>query len=90
MDREHVLQQVFGAVTETQRLSGRETQGIQATTRPVGGLAGFDSLNGLEAVTALSSSTGLDLPDDLFISPGGRRGLSIGEIADRICEQAGG
>ncbi len=90
MNRENVLQLVVGAVTDIQRLSGRDTAGIGPAMRPVGGLAGFDSLNGLETVTALSGSTGLNLPDDLFIASNGRRGLSIDEVADRIWEESQG
>ena len=84
MDRDEVITHIVEAVTQVQRLSGRATSGIGPGTRPIGGLEGFDSLNGLEAVVMISSAIGRDIPDDSFISEDGRRALTISEIADNI------
>ena len=84
MDRDEVITHIVEAVTQVQRLSGRPTSGIGPGTRPIGGLEGFDSLNGLEAIVMISSAIGRDIPDDSFISEDGRRALTISEIADKI------
>ena len=90
MDKESVTQQVVQAVVQVQEASGRAAGGIGATTRPIGGAPGFDSLNGVEVTVALSVSLGHELPDDnIFVSQDGRRALSISEIADNICKTIG-
>ena len=86
MDKATVLQEVVQAVAQVQEVSGRPTAGIGPSTRPVGGVDGFDSLSGVEATVMLSDSLGVDLPDDYnpFISNDGKRALSVGEIADNL------
>lgn len=90
MDKESVMQQVVQAVVQVQEASGRATGGIGATTRPIGGAPGFDSLNGVEITVVLSRSLGHELPDDnLFVSQDGKRALSISEVADNLCNTTG-
>ena len=86
MDKEQIATKVIETVTQVQDVSGRSSAGIGASTRPVGGVEGFDSLSGVEATVMLSASIGVDLPDDYnpFISSDGKRALSVSEIADSL------
>lgn len=90
MDRENILQHVVLAVAQTQEASGRSSNGIEESTKPIGDVEGFDSLNGLEVTMALSQSLGYEIADDnLFVSKDGSRALSIAEMTDTICESLG-
>lgn len=86
MEKLELVAKVVQAVAHVQEVSGRSSVGIGATTRPVGGVEGFDSLSGVEATVMLSESLGVDLPDDYnpFISRNGKRALTIDEIADNL------
>lgn len=86
MDKQQIVDKVVQTVAEIQEASGRSTVGIGLSTRPVGGLEGFDSLNGVEATVMLSDSLGVNIPEDCnpFISKDGKRALSVGEIADSL------
>ena len=87
MDKATVTRQVVQAVVHVQEASGRASGGIGASTKPIGGAPGFDSLSGIEVTVSLSQSLGYELPDDnLFVSQDGRRALSISEIADNLCK----
>ena len=89
MKRDDVLGHVVEAVAQVQRLSGRATSGIGPGTRPIGGLEGFDSLNGVEVTVTLSISLGYEPPDDLFVSSDGKKALTIAEITDNLCARIG-
>ena len=86
MERQEIVAAVVQTVAQVQEASGRSSAGIGASTRPVGGVEGFDSLSGVEATVMLSESLGVDLPEDYnpFISNDGKRALSVGEIADSL------
>ena len=87
MDKATVTLQVIQAVAQVQEASGRSAEGIGASTKPIGGAPGFDSLNGIEVTVALSQSLCHELPNDnLFVSEDGKRALSISEIADNLCK----
>ena len=88
MERDEAVSHVIDTVSEIQRLSGRSVSGIGPATRPIGGLEGFDSHNGVEAVVMLSAIVGRELPDDAFISTNLKRALTIAEIADNIAGTA--
>ena len=86
MDKQEIVTKVVQTVAQVQEVSGRPSAGIGPSTRPVGGVEGFDSLSGVEATVMLSESLGVDLPDNYnpFISNDGKRALSVGEIADNL------
>ena len=86
MDRQEIVAKLIETVTQVQDVSGRSSAGIGESTRPVGGVEGFDSLSGLEATIMLSDSLGVELPEDYnpFISSVGKRALSVGEVADSL------
>lgn len=91
MDRPDIVTTVVETIAKVQELSGRPSVGIGASTCPIGGVEGFDSLSGVEATIILSESLGADLPGDYnpFISEDGKRALSISEIADGVSTALG-
>ena len=86
MDRQEIVTKVIETVAQVQDVSGRSSAGIGVSSRPVGGVEGFDSYSGVEATAMLSASLGIDLPKDYnpFVSSDGKRALSVGEIADNL------
>ena len=91
MDKQELVTKVVQTVAHVQEVSGRSSAAIGASTRPVGGVEGFDSLSGVEATVVLSESLGVDLPQEYnpFISSDGKRALSVGEIADTLSAYIG-
>ncbi len=87
MEKQEVITKVVQAVAQVQEISGRPSSGIGSSTRPVGGVEGFDSLSGVEATVVLSESLGVELPVDYnpFVSKGGQRAMSVSEIANNLC-----
>ena len=74
-------------INEVQTLSGRPCIEMNWSTKPVGGLDGFDSLMGLEATVLVEERLGCRLEhDSIFISDDGTRALSIQQICERIAE----
>lgn len=91
MKKQEYIRTVVETVTQVQETSGRERGDIDASTRPLRDIEGFDSLCGLEATVLLSESLGVDLPDNFnpFISTEGNRALSVSEIADALITHIG-
>lgn len=91
MERQEIVTKVIQTVAQVQEMSGRSSAGIDADTRPVGSVDGFDSLSGVEATVMLSDSLRLHLPEDYnpFISKDGKRALTVGEIADGLSTYIG-
>ena len=84
-----VEQQLRDVLALVQELSGHETQDITAATKPIGDLAGFDSLTGAETTTLLAERLGCPIGlkrgrANIFVSDDGCRSLSVTEIAQRI------
>lgn len=86
MNRKKILDLVVETLEFIQELSGRSVpRDVTERTVPIGGLPGFDSLNGLELT--------IMLPDEikwggknLCVSDDGKKALSIGEVVDRLLE----
>ena len=91
MGKQEIVTMVVQTVVQVQEASGRASGGIDASTRPLRDVAGFDSLSGLEATVMLSESLGVDLPEDYnpFISKDGNWALSVSEIADNLSTHIG-
>ena len=91
MDKPEIVTAVVETIAKVQGSSGRPCAGIGASTRPIGGVEGFDSLSGVEATVILSESLGVDIPINAnpFMSEDGRRALSISEIADTLSTHIG-
>ena len=86
MEKQDIVTAVIKTVVQVQELSGRANDRIDALTRPLGDVEGFDSLSSLEATVMLSEYLGVTLPDSYnpFISKDGNKALSVGEIADSL------
>lgn len=84
MTNQQIRVEVIAAVTELQELSGRSANGIDAQTRPIGELPGFDSLNGVELAISISSRLGVEVDEKIILSPDQGKSPSIAVITDRI------
>ncbi len=89
MEKKDAVEAVISVLKTVQELSGRESVPITGTTCPIGDLDQFDSLNGVEASSMLSSELGFDLPGaNAFVNEEGTKALNVTEIADAICKFA--
>ena len=87
MDKNEVTEKLIHAIEKVQKISGRPSEGIDSATKPIGGIEGFDSMNGVEAAMILSEFLGCDLPaETLFVSGEGKQALSIAEISADVCK----
>ncbi len=90
LKRQELVQMVMKLLHEIQEISGRETPSrMTERTIPIGGLSGFDSLNGIE-LTAMLPETVRWSGKNLCVSEDGRKALCVGEMADRLLNSAGG
>ncbi|MCY3766957.1 MAG: hypothetical protein OXH06_16170 [Gemmatimonadetes bacterium] len=88
MEKTEVVRKVVEVIGNVQQESGRTLHDITAGTYIYTEIDGFDSLNGFEATVILSEGLGdAELPDDLFLPEKGDRDISVGEIADRVCDK---
>ena len=71
------------AVREIQTLSGRPVEGIGPDSRPIGGIAGFDSLNGVEVGAIVTDKLGIDVGENPLLDEDGNS-LTIRAAATRI------
>ena len=88
MTRKEVIELIIGKVSEIQEISGREVVPIGESTVPIGGVPGFDSLNGVEFAAMIDQVVGIGDVGNLCASKDGTHALSVTEIADRILEAA--
>ena len=87
MDNKDVVTVVIDAVKQVQEASGREVGTIGPHTRPLLEIDWFDSHSGVEAALFISLSLGCEIPCEVFLPKGGKRDLSIREVAERISGQ---
>lgn len=86
MKRKEALKLIIGLVARLQNISGREIPSvINEKTVPIGGLPGFDSLNGLELTMMLPKKIGWS-GNNVCVSDDGKKALSIEEIAERLTD----
>jgi hypothetical protein len=76
---------LVGAIQYVQTESRSVCPPISGGTRPIGEVAGFDSLNGVEAGAKVAADTGLKIPDNPFVDERGQS-LSIKAAAQRIAK----
>ena len=81
-----VVKLVIRIVLEIQEISGRKTIRVTKETVPIGGIPGFDSLNGVELASMVDAEINVGAVGNLCASQDGKRALSVGEIANRILE----
>lgn len=85
--RSEVVAQIIEAVAAVQAASGRPSDGIGDSTTLIGGLDGFDSLNGIEVLVMVGAALGSDFPDELLGPSDDGSAVSVGDLADRILER---
>ena len=87
MNKDKVIETLVKVLHEIQSNSGRKCGELTRQSCPIGDLPGLDSLNGVEATVELAGRVGLKAADaSLFVDEQGDRALSVGAIADRVCE----
>lgn len=77
---------VIRIVLEIQEIGGCETIRVNKRTIPIGGVPGFDSLNGVELAAMVDAEVEIGEVGNLCASQDGKRALSVDEIANRILE----
>lgn len=84
MTHAETIKAIVSAITHIQERSGDEVPELRPDTIVLRGVAGFDSLRGLELSVAMSSF--FDIPEDvnICISDNGKRPLTIEEIAAKL------
>ena len=88
MNRQEAIAVVLGVLQEVQALSGRAWEGVGPGAKPIGALDGFDSLCGVEATLILEERLNCSFGGaSAFVSPDGKRALSVREIADAAIAQ---
>jgi len=88
MDRKKVIEVVIEKLTEIQTISDREKAAISEDTVPIGDLAEFDSMNGVEFASMIDEVFNIGDVGNLCASKDGKKAITVGEIADRILEIA--
>jgi hypothetical protein len=87
MSEAEVTTVIIKVLEDLQRNSGRPCGALTATTTPIGELAGFDSLSGIEATVMIEGALGCTFKTDNVLAqytPEGRRALTIGAAAKQI------
>ncbi len=102
MDKDKLTEKFIEEIIKNQKLNGATEAEIDKTTKPIGGLASFDSLTAIEVLMSLEVLIEEDLEIDcaldvsLFFTDKGRsalgkkvithESLTIEEIIDNICK----
>jgi hypothetical protein len=85
MTQTEIEQALVKAVCNTQESSGRDLINVTPETRPIGDLAGFDSLNGVETTVEAIELIKKDLPfNNVFVDENKAKALTIREAAKRL------
>ena len=83
--RENMFKMVIGLLVKIQKISGRKVLKIDKEMVPIGGLPGFDSLNGLELTLMLPDKVAWS-GKSLCVSDDGKRALSVKEMVERLLQ----
>lgn len=83
-DRAELISSLLSAVRDVQLASGRSLDGLDASSRLFGGIAGFDSLNALEALAIVGATHPFDFPENLLAPMTDGSSPTVGDLADRI------
>lgn len=86
MTRNEALAIIVAKLDEIQDCSTEEKVRITDSTKPIGGIPGFDSMNGVEFAAMMDEVVHIGEVGNLCASKDGTRALTVGEIADRILE----
>jgi acyl carrier protein len=86
MTKKDIVILIKEVLVEIQDWNGEEETKITSNTVPIGGLAGFDSLSGVEFTVQISKKIPIPDNENLCVSCDKVKALSVGEIADRLVE----
>jgi hypothetical protein len=91
MDRNLIRQALIETVGEVQEMSGCTPIAVDAQTRPIYDLDGFDSLRGAETTVLLAKKLKCEFKAgkgevNVFVSKDGRKALSVEEAVSRLIE----
>jgi acyl carrier protein len=92
MTVDDVTTTVIKVLKEVQRISGRPCGALTGGTTPIGELAGFDSLSGVEATVMIEAELGCKFKTDNVLvrdTDEGRGVLTITQAAEQIVKLAG-
>lgn len=85
MTKSEIASQIIQILGNVQSSSGKPAVPITGSTKPIGGLEGFDSLNGVEVTAIVSHEFGIEISEtNLLVNSEGDRALSVSEVADRV------
>ena len=84
MNRKKIYNLVVEKLRAIQDISEGENVVINEDKVPIGGLAGFDSLNGLEFTIMINEIIPLDKKVRLCVSDDGKKPLRVKQIVDRL------
>jgi len=87
LKEDDVARIITRVLEDLQRNSGRPCGKLTAATTPIGDLAGFDSLSGIEATVMIEATLGCTFKTDNILAQDtaeGRRALTVGEAARQI------
>ena len=77
---------VIRTVSEIQEISGREAIHIDERTVPIGGVPGFDSMDGVDLAALVDAEVNIGSVGNLCAAKEGIRALSVRESATRILD----
>ena len=87
MDATSIETIMLNVLRDVQEISGEDYVDIGPGDKPLGRLAGFDSLKGIEATVMVQGRLGRAIErDSLFVSEDGRRATSLAEICAHLAE----
>jgi acyl carrier protein len=85
MDKSNVKNQIIEILTKVQDWSGRSPETVSGTTKPIGGLEGFDSINGVEVTALICEAFGVKIDrTNVFVSESGDKVSSVSEVAEQV------
>jgi acyl carrier protein len=82
MTGDEVVRRIIKVLHQVQEWSGKPRVTIGADTKPIGGLPGFDSLNGVEVTTMICDEFKFDFPrPNIFVNDAGNRARTVSQVA---------
>lgn len=90
MDTQEIETKVLEALKKVQELSGKPWTELKHDSKPIGDLAGFDSLTAIEATILIEEKLGCKIGQDtFFVSDNGIHALTIKQICDHLAGMLG-
>ena len=86
MSREEIINIIVHKLNQIQEMSDDTLVPVSEATTPIGGIPGFDSMNGVELTCMVDMTVPVGRLGNVCVSKDGTRALTVGEIADIILE----